>query len=107
MDSMVGGSMVGGKDAAGPARPLEAVSGRAADDPTWDRLEDQLNWYDRKSSENQRHYKWLKLLELSVAAVLPVVAGVQSPVWVTGGMAAIIVFLEGMQHLFQFQEHWI
>jgi hypothetical protein len=26
---------------------------------------------------------------------------------VTGGLAAVIVVLEGAQHLYQFQEHWI
>ena len=78
-----------------------------AEDPTWDRLEDQLGWYSRKSVENQRLYKWLKLLEIAVAASLPVVAAVHSPVWVTGGLAAVIVVLEGAQHLYQYQEHWI
>ena len=78
-----------------------------AEDPTWDRLEDQIGWYSRKSRENQRFYKWLKLLEIAVAASLPVVAAVHSPVWVTGGLGAVIVVLEGAQHLYQFQEHWI
>jgi hypothetical protein len=77
------------------------------EDPTWDRLEDQIGWYSRKSVENQRLYKWLKLLEIAVAASLPVVAAVHSPVWVTGGLAAVIVVLEGAQHLYQYQEHWI
>ena len=76
-------------------------------DPTWDRLEDQIGWYSRKSRENQHFYKWLKLLEIAVAASLPVVAAVHSPVWVTGGLGAVIVVLEGAQHLYQFQEHWI
>jgi hypothetical protein len=31
-------------------------------------LEDQIGWYDRKSGDNQRLYKWLKLLEIAVAA---------------------------------------
>lgn len=84
--------------------PIQAVP---AEDPTWDRLEDQIRWYSRKSRENQRLYKWLKLLEIAVAAVLPVVAAIHSPVWVTGGLAAVIVVLEGAQHLYQFQEHWI
>jgi len=75
--------------------------------PTWARLEDQLSWYDRKSAEAQRLYKWLKLAEIAVAAVLPVVAAIHSPVWVTGGLAAVIVVLEGTQHVYQFQEHWI
>jgi hypothetical protein len=91
----------------GPARAFQAVPAPAPGDPTWDRLEDQINWYDRKSGVNQRRYKWFKLLEIAVAAVLPVVAAVHSPVWVTGGLAAVIVVLEGVQHLYQYQEHWI
>jgi hypothetical protein len=91
----------------GPTRPIDAVPAPADADPTWDRLEDQIGWYDRKSGDNQRLYKWLKLLEIAVAAALPVVAAVHSPVWVTGGLAAVIVVLEGTQHLYQFQERWI
>ena len=91
----------------GQVRPVEAVPAPAAEDPTWERLEDQINWYDRKSGQNQRGYKRLKLVELAVAAALPVVAGLQSPIWVTGGLAAVIVVLEGVQHLYQLQEHWI
>jgi hypothetical protein len=91
----------------GSTRPIEAVPTPADADPTWERLEDQISWYDAKSSYNQRRYKWLKLLEIATAASLPVVAAVHSPVWVTGGLAAAIVVLESVQHLYQFQEHWI
>lgn len=91
----------------GSTRPVQPVPGPAEDDPTWDRLEDQIGWYDRKSSTNQRRYKWFKILEIAVAASLPVVAAVHSPVWVTGGLAAVIVVLEGVQHIYQYQEHWI
>jgi hypothetical protein len=95
------------EDGTEPSRPVEAVPSPAAPDPVWDRLEDQLAWYERKSGDNQRRYTRLKLLELALAAALPVVAGVRSPVWVTGGLAAAIVLLEGAQHLYQFQERWI
>ena len=95
------------EDGPGAARPIEAVPAPAAEDPTWERLEDSIGWYDRRSGENQRWFRWLKLLELAVAASLPVVAGIGSPVWVTGGLAAVVVVLEGAQHLFQFHEHWI
>jgi Protein of unknown function (DUF4231) len=91
----------------GSARPIQPVPSPTADDPTWDRLEHQLSWYSRKSAENQRCYKWLKLLEIAIAAALPVVAALHSPVWVTGTLAAVIVVLEGAQHVYQFQEHWI
>jgi Protein of unknown function (DUF4231) len=89
------------------ARPIEAVPPPPPEDPTWQRLQEAIDWYDHRAGENQRLYKWLKLLELAVAAAVPVVAGVGSPVWVTGGLAAVVVVLEGAQHLFQFQEHWI
>ena len=99
--------MVRSEDEPRPAQPIAAVPAPAAEDPTWDRLEDQISWYDRKSSDSQRRYKWLKLVELAVAATLPVVAGIGSPVLVTGLLAAVIVVLEGAQHLYQFQERWI
>ncbi|HEY9355603.1 MAG TPA: DUF4231 domain-containing protein [Arthrobacter sp.] len=99
--------MVSSEDEPRPARPIAAVPAPAPDDPTWERLEDQINWYDRKSSDNQRRYKWLKLLELAVAAALPVVAGIGSPALVIGILAAVIVVLEGAHHLYQFQERWI
>lgn len=95
------------KDGPEPARPIGALPAPNAEDPTWGRLEDQISWYDRKSGDNQRWYKRLKLLELAVAAGLPVVAGQHSPIWVIGGLAAVIVVLEGAQHLYQLQEHWI
>jgi hypothetical protein len=99
--------MVRRKDPPEPARPIQAVATPEEPDPTWERLENQLAWYSRTSATNQHWYKRLKLLELAVAAALPVVAGLQSPVWLTGGLAAVIVLLEGAQHLYQLQEHWI
>jgi Protein of unknown function (DUF4231) len=90
-----------------PARPMVAVPDPDPIDATWERLEGQLEFYDDRSGKNQRRYKWLKVLELAVAAALPVVAGVHSPVWVTGGLAAVVVVLEGVQQIFQFHEHWI
>ena len=99
--------MVRQGETSGSPRPMEAVPAPADADPTWDRLDDQIRWYDGKSGDNQRRYKLLKLLEIAVAASLPVVAAVRSPVWVTGGLAAVIVVLEGVQHLYQFQQNWI
>jgi hypothetical protein len=89
------------------ARTMAAVPDPKPIDATWGRLEDQLQWYDTKAAKSQWRYKWLKVLEIAVAASLPVVAAVHSPVWVTGGLAAVVVVLEGALHIFQFQEHWI
>jgi hypothetical protein len=75
--------------------------------PTWDRLEDQVGWYDRKSASNQRAFKRLKVLQLVAAAMVPVVASVHAPVWITGGLGALVVVIEGIQQLGQFQQNWM
>jgi hypothetical protein len=100
--------MTRGDDGPAAARPpLAAVPAPEPIEVVWERLEDQLSWYEDKSGRNQWCYKWLKVLEIAVAAALPVVAAVHSPVWVTGGLAAVVIVLEGIQHIFQFQEHWV
>jgi hypothetical protein len=88
-------------------QPTDALPSPAAENPTWDRLEDQISWYDLKSGNNQCRYKWLKLIEIAAAATVPVAAAVQSPVWVTGSAGVLIVVLEVVQHLYQFQQNWI
>jgi hypothetical protein len=72
----------------------------------WDRLEDQLAWYDAKSGACQRAYKRIKLLELVIAAAVPVLAALSSPAAVTASFAAVVVVLEGAQQLYQWQTNW-
>lgn len=76
-------------------------------DPTWERLEDQLDWYDRKSIAAQRAYKRVKLLQLVVGAAVPVVAALQAPAAVTAVLASIVVIAEGAQQLYQWQTNWV
>ena len=80
-----------------------------AGDPqaTWDRLEDQLAWYDRRSTGAQRMFKRTKVAELVVAALVPVLAATEAPPAVTAGFAAVIVVLEAVQHLNQWQTNWV
>ena len=44
-------------------------------DPTLGRLEDQISWYDRKSNYSQQVYKWIKIIEIVAAALVPLAAG--------------------------------
>jgi hypothetical protein len=76
-------------------------------DPTLDRLEDQIDWYDRNSTRNQRFFKWLKVAEISGAAIIPFTAGAGASPYLTGALGVLVVILEGLQHLNQFQRHWI
>jgi hypothetical protein len=80
--------------------------GRLSVSPAWARLEDQIAWYDRKSSENQRWFKRLKILQIVTAAAIPVAAGISAPAWLVGGAGALIVVLEGLQQLQQYQQNW-
>ncbi len=76
-------------------------------DPTLERLEDQIGWYDRKSSYSQRAYKWLKVIEIIAAALVPLTAGLHLPAIVTGALGVVIAVLEGLLQLNQYQHHWI
>ena len=75
--------------------------------PTWERLEDQLGWYDRKSVAAQRAYKRVKLSQLIIGAVVPVFAGLQVSAAVTATFAAYVVVAEGAQQLYQWQTTWV
>jgi hypothetical protein len=76
-------------------------------DPTLERLEDQINWYDRKSNYSQRAYKWLKVIEIVAAALVPLSAGLHLPAAVTGSLGVLIAVLEGLLQLNQYHHNWI
>jgi hypothetical protein len=78
-----------------------------ASGPAWDRLEDQVGWYDRKSQAAQRAYKRLKVLQLVAAAAVPVVAAAEAAAWITAGFGGVVLVLEGVQQLGQYQSNWI
>jgi hypothetical protein len=78
-----------------------------SDDPTMERLEDQIRWYDSKSRTNQQWFKGLKGVVIFAAALIPLMAGIGAPAWVTGGLGVLIALLEGLQQLNQHQANWI
>jgi hypothetical protein len=71
-----------------------------------ERLEDQLRWYSKKSRLNQKCFKWLKVIEIVAAALIPFAAGLRADPLITGGLGVIVVILESLQGLFQFQQNW-
>jgi Protein of unknown function (DUF4231) len=48
----------------------------------------------------------LKICQIVTAAAIPVAAGVSAPAWLVGGAGALIVVLEGLQQLQQYQQNW-
>ena len=71
------------------------------------RLDDQLAWYDAKATTNRVWYQTLKVVQIVVAAAIPVVAAAGASATVAGALGAVVVVLEGFQQLFQFQQNWI
>jgi Protein of unknown function (DUF4231) len=74
---------------------------------TMARLDDQLRWYDRRAKDHQRWYQRLKVAQLVIAAAIPVVAAFGGEAEVAGLLGALIVVIEGLQQLFQFQQNWL
>lgn len=74
-----------------------------------ERLEDQIDWYSKKSQSNQRIFKRIKTVEIVAAAIIPFLAPLkfQYAAWITGGLGVVITVLEGMLHLNQYQQNWI
>lgn len=73
----------------------------------WDRLEDQLGWYERKATHHREWFHRLKVAQIVVAAAIPVAAAAGASDWVVGALGAVILVLEGLQQLFQFQQNWV
>jgi hypothetical protein len=76
-------------------------------DVTLDHLQDQIEWYDRKSGSNQKAFKFLKICTISAAALIPVFANINRMSWATAGLGVLIVILEGLQQLNQYHSNWI
>lgn len=78
-------------------------------DPIMARLEDQIDWYDRKSSLNQRVFRRIKITEILAAALIPFVSvfRMQFVSYTTAGLGVLITVLEGMLHLNLYQQNWI
>src|SRR2546427_10845950 len=77
-----------------------------------ERLDDQLNWYDRKASSNERMFKRLKMGTLTFSVFIPLSAVAATrystaTAIVTATLGATIALLEGLQQLNQYHQNWI
>lgn len=77
-------------------------------DPIFGRLEDQIDWYDRKSRSAQRIFKRIKVVEILAAAMIPFLAALSFRYdnLITAGLGVLITVLEGVLHLNQYQQNW-
>ena len=79
------------------------------------RLEDQINWYSDKSSAAQKKYKILQIIEIIVAAAIPVITAVNASLAFcnnvlnipNGVIGAGIVIIESVCKMNKYHENWI
>ncbi len=77
-----------------------------------DRVDDQIDWYDKKSSWTQRMFKQLQILQIVAAASIPFLTGfitteATEMKHVVAGIGASIAIIGGIISLYKFQENWI
>ncbi|WP_081461255.1 DUF4231 domain-containing protein [Geobacter sulfurreducens] len=77
--------------------------------PAWLRLEDQLRWYDSKSVRCQKLYKRLKIVQIALAVLIPLISHLDPEFakWGTSAAGALIAILEGVQHMNQYSTLWV
>jgi Protein of unknown function (DUF4231) len=78
-------------------------------DPIVERLEEQIVWYDSKSTSNMHWFKRIKMTEIVSAAIIPMLAAshlIYAAV-ITGVLGVFITVFEGMLQLNQYHENWI
>jgi len=75
------------------------------------RLSDQIGWYDRKSSTNQRWFKRLRFAEIVAAATIPFLSGFAGnslPIKIAiGTLGVFVAVIASLLGLLQLQERWI
>jgi hypothetical protein len=78
--------------------------------PILDRLEDQIGWYDRKSQTAQRRYKALKLAQVIIAGLIPLMSVFPLPEPAFKPAAALlgllVLIIEAVQQLNQDHQNW-
>jgi Protein of unknown function (DUF4231) len=71
------------------------------------RLDEQLDWYERRAKAAKQAYQGLKLAQIVIAAAIPIVVAANGDPVIAAVLGGAIVVLEGAQQLFQLQQNWL
>ena len=75
------------------------------------RVDNQIEWYDKKSQAAQKWYKRLQIAEIILASLIPLLSGFSTynkyVAFVVGGFGAIIAIIESISKLNKYHENWI
>jgi len=75
------------------------------------RLNDQIEWYGKKSANSHGRFNNLKVIEIGAAALIPFISGMGDKIpyfqWIVGILGVLVAICASMTALFKFQENWI
>lgn len=88
---------------------VTAMPASVVEHPAWQRMEDQLRWYDTKSTHCQRRHKGFRFVQISLAVLIPLLSHIDPTYakWATSIAGALIAVLEGIQHMNQYSILWV
>jgi Protein of unknown function (DUF4231) len=87
----------------------DLTQAKSPEEVTQLRLQDQLDWYSAKSTQNKNLFQGLKMVTIISAALIPVLVTSQIPygTHVSAGLGVLIAIIEGLQQLKQYHGNWI
>lgn len=76
-----------------------------------ERVEQQINWYNRKSSANKRGFYWCRTLVIVSGALIPLLVGYangpyEGLKYVAGALGVVVAVSEGILSLWKYRENW-
>lgn len=75
------------------------------------RVQKQIDWYDKKSIDCQRKYKIFQIIEIIIAAFIPLLSGYTTNnsiiALIIGICGAVIAIIESITKLNKYHENWV
>jgi hypothetical protein len=71
------------------------------------RIADQIDFFDKRSKQNQTRYKRMKFVTLLFSALVTVSGVLPLPVWVVPMLGASIVVVEGVVQMNSMVQNWL
>ena len=79
-----------------------------------ERVNDQINWYSKKSTRNKQLHLWMRGLVIVFSAIIPFAAGFVETNpdfiylnYIIGILGMLVAILTGISSLMKYQEKWV
>lgn len=76
-----------------------------------ERVDTQIDWYDKKSQECQRKYKRYQVIEIIIASLIPLLSGFATDykiiAFIIGICGSVIAIIESITKLNKYHENWV